>query len=202
MKKPIALPELLLACYALLFTSLGVSPPSGREVWLDENLPIFLIVLFLVISYRWFKFSNLSYILMSFLICLHTIGGYYTFANVPFDLVTNLFGFERNHYDRMAHFTVGFYAYPICEFLHRKALTTAKSVTYLFALFAIMALAGFYEILEWQFAILGDPQAGIEVLGSQGDVWDAQKDILADTLGALAAIALFHFVPAKRADGS
>lgn len=116
----IKLPHILLIIYIIVFTLLGIKPLSGREVWFAENLPILLIVLFLLITYKSFKFSNLSYILMSFLIFLHTIGGYYTFLAVPFDFITNLFGFERNHFDRMAHFTVGFYAYPIAEFLTKK----------------------------------------------------------------------------------
>ncbi|MCA9459253.1 MAG: DUF2238 domain-containing protein [Nanoarchaeota archaeon] len=189
----IKLPHILLIIYIIVFTLLGIKPLSGREVWFAENLPILLIVLFLLITYKSFKFSNLSYILMSFLIFLHTIGGYYTFAAVPFDFITNLFGFERNHFDRMAHFTVGFYAYPIAEFLTKKKLTNSKVITYLFAIFAIMSLAGAYELFEWQFAIMSDSNAGIEVLGSQGDIWDAQKDILADTLGAIFAICIFHF---------
>lgn len=193
------LPHLLLSGYLILFVVLAADPPSGREVWLAENLPIVCIVGFLVLCYRWwFRFSNLSYLLMSILVVMHTIGGYYTFAAVPFDWFTDFFGFERNHYDRIAHFSVGFYAFPIAEFLSRKQLTTARPVTYLFALFAIMAVAGTYEIMEWQFAILGNPEAGIEVLGSQGDVWDAQKDILADTLGAVAALCLFHLLRGRR----
>ncbi len=195
--KKIKFPHILLVLYLILFTVLGINPLSGREVWFAENLPIFLIVLFLVLTYRKFEFSNLSYFLMSFLIFLHTIGGYYTFANVPFDFITNLFGFERNHYDRMAHFTVGFYAYPIAEFLTKKKLTNSKWVTYLFAIFAIMSVAAGYELFEWQFALLGSPDAGAEVLGSQGDLWDAQKDMLADTLGAIFAIFLFAFTSNK-----
>jgi putative membrane protein len=191
-------PHILLTAYLVLFTALGIDPPSGREVWLAENLPICIIVLLLVILYRWFRFSNLGYFLMSFLIFMHTIGGYYTFAAVPFDWFTDFFGFERNHYDRIAHFTVGFYAFAIAEYLTRKALTNAKTVTYLFALFAIMALAGTYEVMEWQFAVLGNPEAGAEVLGSQGDIWDAQKDIVADTLGAVFALLLFHLVNGRR----
>ncbi len=163
-----------------------------------ENLPICFVVFVLLFTYRWFRFSNLSYFLMAILVFLHTIGGYYTFAEVPFDWVTNFFGFERNHYDRIAHFSVGFYAFPIAELLTRKKLTRSKIITYLFALFAIMALAGTYEIMEWQFAVLGDPQAGVEVLGSQGDIWDAQKDILADTLGALTALLLFYVIQRGR----
>lgn len=196
-------PHLLLFLYILLFITLGIDPLSGREVWLAENLPICFIVLVLIFAYRWFQFSNLSYLLMSILIFLHTIGGYYTFAEVPFDWVTDLFGFKRNHYDRMAHFSVGFYAFPIAELLTRKKLTNSRLITFLFSLFAIMALAGTYEVMEWQFAVLGDPQAGAEVLGSQGDIWDAQKDIVADTLGALFALFLFYTVQQKnRDDGS
>ncbi|MBE0583876.1 MAG: DUF2238 domain-containing protein [Desulfofustis sp.] len=192
-------PHVLLSGYLILFTVLAIDPPSGREVWLAENLPIVCIVGFLVLCHRWwFKFSNLSYLLMSVLVIMHTIGGYYTFAAVPFDWFTDFFGFERNHYDRIAHFSVGFYAFPIAEFLSGKQLTAARPVTYLFALFAIMAVAGTYEIMEWQFAILGNPEAGIEVLGSQGDDWDAQKDILADTLGAVAALCFFHLVRGRR----
>ncbi|SMD02363.1 putative membrane protein [Desulfocicer vacuolatum DSM 3385] len=193
------LPHILLIAYLILFIILGIKPLSGREVWFAENLPILLIVILFVVTYRWFRFSNLSYFLISFLIFMHTIGGYYTFAAVPFDWFTDFFGFERNHYDRIAHFTVGFYAFPIAELLTCKKLTNSKVITYLFALFAIMSLAGTYEVMEWQFAILGDPKAGIEVLGSQGDIWDAQKDIVADTLGAIFAIVIFHFLGPKRA---
>lgn len=188
-------PHLLFIAYLILFVLLGIDPPSGREVWFAENLPIVLIVLLFLVTYKWFRFSNLSYFLISFLIFMHTIGGYYTFAAVPFDWFTDFFGFERNHYDRIAHFTVGFYAFPIAELLTRKRLTNSKIITYLFAIFAIMSLAGTYEIMEWQFAVLGDPKAGIEVLGSQGDIWDAQKDIVADTLGAIFATVLFHLKP-------
>ncbi len=195
-------PHILLLLYFILFTLLGINPLSGREVWLAENLPICFIVLVLVVGYRWFQFSNLSYFLMSILIFLHTIGGYYTFAEVPFDWITNFFGFERNHYDRMAHFSVGFYAFPIAELLTRKNLTNSKIITYLFALFSIMSLAGTYEVMEWQFAILGDPQAGAEVLGSQGDIWDAQKDIVADTLGAIFALFIFTFLHQNIVDES
>ncbi|CAG37100.1 DUF2238 domain-containing protein [Desulfotalea psychrophila] len=193
-------PHLLIIAYLILFIILGINPLSGREVWFAENLPIVLIVILFVGTYRYFRFSNLSYFLISFLIFMHTIGGYYTFAAVPFDWFTDFFGFERNHYDRIAHFTVGFYAFPIAELLTSKKLTNSKVVTYLFALFAIMSLAGIYEVMEWQFAILGDPEAGIEVLGSQGDIWDAQKDIVADTFGAIFAIVIFHTSGKKQPD--
>jgi putative membrane protein len=150
-----------------------------------------LIVLILIFTRKYFEFSDTAYILMSFLIFLHTIGGHYSFARVPFDFVTNLFSFERNNFDRVAHFTVGFYAYAVAELLHAKKLVNSKVVLLLFPLFFIMSLAASYELFEWQYAVLGNPEAGVEVLGSQGDIWDSQRDMLADTLGAITALGLF-----------
>lgn len=183
-------PLLLLTAYLVLFTLLAIKP-YDRAVWFAENLPIALIVVALVISRGWFAFSNTAYLMMAFLVFLHTIGGHYTFERVPFDWVTDLFGFSRNHYDRMAHFTVGFYAYPLAELLLRKRLVASRFVLFFFPVCFILAVAGAYEIFEWLYAVSADPSAGAAVLGSQGDVWDAQKDMLADGLGALAAIALF-----------
>ena len=166
--------------------------PADMRVWWAEMVPIMAIFAGLLLTFRKFQFSNTSYVLMSVLLIMHTIGAHYTFANVPFDWVTDTFGFERNHYDRVAHFSVGFYAYAAAELLVRK--NWARPVTAMFfGLFFIMSVAAAYEIIEWQFAVIEGGDAGIEFLGSQGDEWDAQKDMLADTLGALAALVLFWF---------
>ena len=183
-------PSLLLIAYLVLFSALAIDP-YDRAVWVAENIPIVLIVVALVLSRRWFAFSNTAYLMMAFLVFLHTVGGHYTFERVPFGWITDLFGFSRNHYDRMAHFTVGFYAYPLAELLLRKRLVASRFVLFFFPVCFILAVAGAYEIFEWLYAVSADPSAGAAVLGSQGDVWDAQKDMLADGLGALAAIALF-----------
>ena len=74
--------------------------------------------------------------------------------------MTDSFGFERNHYDRMAHFTVGFYAYPMAELLVSRRLINARWIAYAFPFSAILAIAGLYELFEWQFAVLGDPGRG------------------------------------------
>lgn len=184
------LPLLLLLGYIALFAALAVNP-HDRTVWWAENLPILAIVVAVALAHRRVDFSPLSCALMAVLVTLHTVGGHYTFSRVPFGFVTDLFGFERNHFDRVAHFSVGFYAFAFAEILFRRGLTRSRVVLYSYPVFAILAVAGGYEIFEWIFAVLGDPQAGSEVLGSQGDVWDAQKDILADTLGALFAMGLF-----------
>lgn len=187
------IPKILLGLYLLLFIFLGFAP-YDRAVWVAENIPIVAIVVMLAAIYRKQRFSDLAYVLMACLIFLHTIGGHFTFERVPFDFVSDLFGFERNHYDRIAHFTVGFYAFPCAELLLRRRLVNSKVILALFPVFLIFTVAACYELFEWIYAVNADPVAGIAVLGSQGDIWDAQKDMLADGLGAIAATALFFAV--------
>lgn len=185
-------PLALLGLYAVVFTVCAISP-YDREVWWAENAPVWIVVGALAWLSRLHRFSNTSYVLMSVFIILHTVGGHYTFERVPFGWVTDLFGFERNHYDRLAHFSVGFYAYPIAEVLMTRRLVRTRWIVSLFPVFAIVTVAGVYEIFEWQFALAANPTAGGAVLGSQGDIWDAQKDILADTLGAFLVMILFFY---------
>lgn len=185
------IPGVLLAVYAVLFVMCAFNP-LDRATWFAENLTVWIIVGGLAFLYwRGIRFSSTAYVLASILIYLHTIGGHYTFAQVPFDWVTDFFDFERNHYDRVAHFTVGFYAFLIAEWLYAKQLVSNKFLLFTYPVFAIAAIAMSYELVEWVFAISNDPAAGAAYLGSQGDEWDAQKDMLADTLGAIIAMILF-----------
>ncbi|RYU84234.1 DUF2238 domain-containing protein [Hymenobacter persicinus] len=184
-------PKFLLAAYLLEFVVLGISP-AERGTWVAENTPIFLIVVALVVLYlRGVRFSNLAYALMSVLIFLHTIGGHYTFEKVPFAWFDNLFGFKRNMFDRVAHVTVGFYAFAIIEMTDRYGTIRNRAISYLFPLCVIGTIAMTYELIEWIYADMSDPAAGAAFLGSQGDIWDAQKDMLADTSGAVLALALY-----------
>lgn len=184
-------PHALLIGYLVLFVSLGLHP-YARDVWYVENGPIFAIASLIVIGwFRGVRFSNLAYLFMSVLLYMHTIGGHYTFERVPFDWFNNFFGFERNMYDRVAHFTVGFYAFPFAEYLIGKKLVNRKWIAYALPLFFIMALAAAYEMFEWWYAVTYGGDAGVAFLGSQGDIWDAQKDMLMDSLGAVFALFLF-----------
>jgi putative membrane protein len=181
----------LLAGYVALFIW-GAIGPYDRATWWAENIPIIAIVATLVVLYlRGARFSPLAYALMAVLPYLHTIGGHYTFERVPFDWFNRTFGFERNMYDRVAHFSVGFYAFAIVEhLLARRAMS--RPLAALFAVFAIATVAMSYELIEWWYAAYaGSAESGAAFLGSQGDVWDAQKDMLMDTLGAVTAVLLF-----------
>ena len=135
---------------------------------------------------------------MSVLIFMHTIGGHYTFERVPFDAVSQAFGFARNNYDRIGHFAVGFYAFPIMEYLRSRSITKTKVQAGFFFFFLIISIAAVYELFEWWYAVSSDPSAGLAVLGSQGDIWDAQKDMLSDTLGGIFAVLLFFGISNRK----
>ena len=186
------IPKILLTIYTLEFIIMGISPFS-RSVWYAENIPILCLVLFIVYLYwKNIRFSNTAYILMFILPFMHTIGGHYTFELVPFDWFNNLFGFERNMFDRVGHFSVGFYALPIIEYLVAKGLVAKKMIAATYSIFAIAFVAVFYEWIEWWYAELWGGDSGAAFLGSQGDIWDAQKDMFMDVCGA--AVAAFSYL--------
>jgi putative membrane protein len=187
-------PHVLILGYIVVFIW-GAINPFDRTTWWVENVPIFLIALTLFILYiRGVRFSAFSYILMSVLLYWHTIGGHYTFERVPFDWFNEMFGFQRNMYDRVGHFTVGFYVFPIMEYLTGRRKMSAVLAGF-FAVFAIGFVAMTYELIEWWYAAYGgNASAGASFLGSQGDVWDAQKDMFMDTLGAIFSAWLFYLV--------
>lgn len=177
--------------YIVEFLLLSFAPYS-RDVWLVENLTVVAVVAVIVTLYiRGVRFSNTAYLLMFIFPFLHTIGGHYTFERVPFDWFNHLFGFERNMYDRVAHGTVGLYAFALAEYLLVNKKVAAPFWAYFTSICFIVTVAAFYELFEWQYAISADPTAGIAVLGAQGDIWDAQKDMLMDTIGAVVALVIF-----------
>jgi len=190
------LPHLLAIALGLLIFWSGIEP-HARDVWIAEITPILMVFGGLLWLYPRFRFSNTAYLLMSVWLFWHTVGSHYTFALVPFDWFNQLIGSQRNQYDRIGHFAVGFYAYAITEWLLRNG-RCGTWLGMLFGLFSIMSIAAAYEIVEYWFAVYYGGDAGIEFLGSQGDDWDAQKDMLADTLGALSALALYAWLRPDR----
>ncbi|WP_158125833.1 DUF2238 domain-containing protein [Vibrio fluvialis] len=177
--------------YALVFVFSAIAP-SSRAVWIAEILPAMLILAWIwwVSSHQ--RLSKTAYFLMFIWLTLHTIGAKYTFAEVPFDWFNQLIGSERNNFDRVAHFAIGLYAYSIAEYLIRRQLAN-RWIAGAFALFCIMSIAAGYEIIEWWYADLAGGEEGIAFLGSQGDIWDAQKDMLCDTLGAITALFIMSW---------
>jgi putative membrane protein len=145
----------------------------------------------LAATYRRFRFTMLSYWLVFAEAIVLIVGAHYTHERVPlFDWIRDALGWERNHYDRFAHFAVGFLlVVPIREVLRRRSPLRRAWLAFS-AVMCVFALASLYEISEWWIAALASPEAGAAYLGSQGDAWDAQKDMLLDGLGGIAGIAL------------
>ena len=119
-------PHILLLIYLGLLIRSWINP-IDRWVRYAEEWTVLFVVIVLVATFSKFRFSNLSYFMMFLWIIIHTIGWHYTFENVPFDRFNNLFGFERNMYDRVGHFIIWFYALPIVELLDRKKWWIIKS---------------------------------------------------------------------------
>ena len=191
------LPLCLLILYALTAVLLGISPVD-RTVWWAENVVAWIpIAAILVMYWRGIRFSGVAYSLMFLFFVLHTIGGHYTFEHVPFGAVTRFFGFERNNYDRICHFCVGLFAFPMLEYLERNRLVKGRYLLCLLTVMSIFGFAAIFELIEWWYAVLADEQSGILFLGSQGDIWDAQKDMLADGLGAICTTIFYCLLRKK-----
>jgi len=168
----------------------GIAPAS-RAVWLTEIFWVWGLVAILLVTFRKFRFSGVAYACFFVWCILQIIGAHWTFEHVPMRWLAEPLGLARNPYDRIAHFMVGWFAFPLAELYWRKGWARSVAASAFFAVMTTVAMAGIWEIVEWLYAAIDGGEAGAAFLGSQGDEWDAQKDILCDTLGALCSAALF-----------
>jgi len=172
----------------VLWIITAINPLYPRD-WLLENLLVFIWSALLIFTYRWFRFSNLSYALFTVFLSLHLVGAHYTYAETPFGFwLQTLFEFERNHYDRIVHFSFGLLiAYPMREILLRQS-GIAVTWSYFLTINCILAFSAFYEVLEVIAAMIVSPELGDAYLGTQGDEWDAQKDAFLAFVGSIVAM--------------
>lgn len=169
--------------------------PYDRFTWGLEISPGLAGIIFLLATYRRFQFTSLCYALIALHICVLFVGGHYTYARVPaFDWLGALFGWERNHYDRLGHLMQGFVPAIIArEIFIRCHLLNRKKWLPFFVVSVCLAISAFYELLEWWAALIGGSAAD-DFLGSQGDVWDTQADMALAFTGAICALLLLsHF---------
>ena len=166
----------------------AIEPLYPRD-WLLENLLVFVCAAVLIPGYRRFRFSNSGYALLTVFLTLHMAGAHYTYAETPLGFwLQDWFELERNHYDRLVHFSFGLLlALPIREYLlHRSGVTKGWSL--ILAVACVMAMSALYEIIEMLAAEVVSPELGAAYLGTQGDEWDAQKDSALATAGAIIAV--------------
>lgn len=182
----------------VIFFSVWLSTLIGTtdmKNWIMENTLVFLFLGLLIFSYKKQKFSDISYLLICIYLCLHVYGAKYTYAENPFGFwLQDVFHSKRNFYDRIVHFSFGFLlAYPMRElFLNYFKFPTW--VGWALPIEITLSISGFYELIEWAVADVFFPAQGDAYLGTQGDIWDAQKDIFMATLGAILATTIVSII--------
>jgi putative membrane protein len=181
--------QVLTAGYAAIWLVAAIAP-LDRFDWFLENLLVGAFVGLLAATYRAFPLSDLSYTLIAIFLSLHAVGAHYTYSESPvgfwFQEAWNL---ERNHYDRVVHFLFGLlFCYPLREVALRRTGASARWCSAM-SLGAVLSLSSVYEIIEWLVAEIVDPQAAFAFLGTQGDVFDAQKDSSLAACGAILGLS-------------
>ena len=187
---------ILAIVFAIEWVLLAIQP-YDRADWALENALVAVFVLVLAATHRVFPLSRISYTLVFSFLLLHEIGAHYTYAKVPYDEGFTFFfgfslnealGFTRNHFDRAIHFSYGLLlAYPIREVFIRVA-SVRGFWAYFLPLDITMSTSMMFELFEWGAAEFFGGDLGMAYLGTQGDVWDAHKDMALASLGALVAM--------------
>ncbi len=190
------------ALFVLVWVLLAIHP-NDRQDWALENLLAVIAVAVLATTAKNLPLSRISYTLIFVFLCLHEIGAHYTYAEVPYDRWfaaifgrswNSIMGWERNHFDRLVHFCYGLLlAYPIREVFYRVA-DVRGFWGYFFPLDVTMSTSMLFELFEWGAVALFGGDLGVAYLGTQGDVWDAQKDMAMATLGAAVAMLITAIV--------
>ena len=182
------LPILLGAIVLLALVVSGIHP-YARGTWFAEVAPVFIAAPILIFTWRRFPLTTLLYVLIAVHALVLILGGAHTYARVPLGFwLQDLFGFERNPYDRIGHFVQGFVPALIArEVLLRNRFLTRGAMTNFLCGCIALAVSAAYELIEWLSAVVAGGGA-VEFLGTQGDPWDAQADMLMALIGAIVAL--------------
>ncbi|WP_127563204.1 DUF2238 domain-containing protein [Stenotrophomonas indicatrix] len=184
-----------LAIYAGCWLLAAVEPYHRRD-WLLENLLAFVAVPYLVVQQWRRPFRPVTNALLLIFLCLHAVGAHFTYAEVPYDAwaqrltgrtVSDLLHWDRNHFDRLVHFAYGVLVVPAAKELYARHLAASELMLNLIAIQFIVATSAAYELIEWGAVLVVDQDLGMAYLGIQGDIWDAHKDVLLASAGAIAS---------------
>src|SRR5678815_3950599 len=195
-------PYILLGVFAVVFAIAAIGPVDRKD-WMLENALTALFVAILFFTRKRFPLSNVSYTLILIFLCLHTVGAHYTYSLVPYDRwfqslfgkgLNEMLGLKRNQFDRLVHFCFGLLlAYPIREVFVRIAGVRGFWGYYL-PLDVTMSFSLIYELIEWAAAAILGGDLGQAYLGTQGDEFDAQKDMALATLGGLICMTVVALI--------
>ena len=184
--------------FMVFFAGSCIAPPY-LQFLLMQHVPTVLAALLLAYISNRVIISRSSYSSIVVFLCLHTLGARYLYSYTPYDVwsesilginINEIFGFQRNHYDRLVHFSYGLLlVVPVQEF-ERRYLRLSMVISAVLAIEFIIATSACYELLEWLVAVIFTPAWAEQFLGQQGDIFDAQKDTALATLGAIVSIGV------------
>jgi len=162
--------------------------PADRLTWVLEVAPVVIALPLLFFTYRSFVFTPLVYVLILIHALILLVGGHYTYAEVPlFNWLRDTYELSRNYYDRVGHFAQGFVPAMVArEILLRKSPLVAGRWLFFIVSCICLSISAFYEFIEWWVAVY-EGGAADAFLGTQGDVWDTQWDMLIALAGAVTA---------------
>ncbi|MBU3671089.1 MAG: DUF2238 domain-containing protein [Sinobacteraceae bacterium] len=190
----------LYGAFAVFWLVLAISPVD-RPTWLLENTLVFAGFGLMYGIRRQVPLSMTSHTMVVIFLSLHAVGAHYTYSLVPYDAafrdltgdsLNGILGFSRNHYDRLVHFCYGLLlALPVRELLMRMA-GVRGFWSYFLPLDLVMSSSLFYELLEWAAAVVFGGGLGAAFLGTQGDEWDAHRDMALAGIGALIAVLIIY----------
>jgi putative membrane protein len=181
---------LWIAIYAGVLVWSAIAPRDFLT-WLLETLPAMVGAAVLAATYKRFRLTGLTYTLILIHAVILMVGGHYTYAEVPlFNHLGELFGWQRNNYDKLGHLAQGFVPAIIArEILIRKAVISTAAWRNFFIVCFCLALSAMYELIEWVAALMSE-EAAEAFLGTQGYVWDTQSDMAWALCGSILALAL------------
>ena len=181
------LPLVLLVMVAVVLAWSGIEP-KDRFTWFLEVFPVFIGAAILLPTWRRFRLTDLLYVLLAIHAVILMVGGHYTYAEVPlFDWIRDTMGLARNHYDRVGHFAQGFVPAILArEILVRRDVVRGRGWLFFIVVCICLGFSAFYELIEWSVAELSGTAAEA-FLGTQGDVWDTQKDMGLALIGSIVA---------------
>ncbi|MEM1196787.1 MAG: DUF2238 domain-containing protein [Pseudomonadota bacterium] len=171
-----------------------INEPFPQVAFL-HHAPTLLFILIFPRLTQIVKLSDKAWLCLFAFLAIHTLGGRYTYTNTPYDAwfealigygLNELMGWERNHYDRLAHFAFGaLLIAPVAELWRRNA-GLSRTLSIFLGVEFILALSALYEVFEWLLSIVLAPDNVEAYNGQQGDIWDPQKDIALAFVGAIA----------------
>ena len=188
MSRKSLIPQVALAWYAGLFLTLAMSPLDARIWWGSNILPLAFVTV-LVLTHRAFPLSNTSYLLITAWLTLHTVAVHYTYPKVPLSFwLDGWFDFHRNHFDRIVHFSFGFFmTLPLVEVFRRRCNVKGWLLPYLVVM-TVLGFSAFWEIVEAWIGQIAHPNIEQAMVGHQGDVWDPQRDMASAFYGSLLSV--------------